>query len=348
MLKPVRAALSWMIDGLSEAIAACIACFDRRPVYRIDPGADHAVFNAQGHQLGRLVKADAAPQFEPPDLGTRLANSIIDIKLPAAWVWRRNLQPIGIDSIAYLDAFVAHHVERISPWRASDVYHQTTSRPIANDPKRLAIEVGIVPRSIVEHLVAKLTPLSARLRLVADGHDDRAPLVFPVGAKGDDTRQQSIRRMVVTAIVMIALAMAGWIASTQWRIADIDTELSELDRQIAARKAQLAVGREGAEQSAAATLRAARASQPYVVELVDALSQIMPDHAYLVDMRFEKGLIRVSGNSARSFELVPALERSGRFSDVKFTAATTRLDDGRTDRFHLEMRAGAVSAGASQ
>lgn len=340
MLKRIRAALSWLIDGLSEAVATGASCFDRRPTYRIDPGTDHAVFDALGHRLGRLVKADDALEFEPPDLATRLADSIIDVELPASWVWRRDLQPIGIESIAYLDAFVQHHVERISPWRARDVYHQISSRPIANDPQRLAIEVGIVPKSIVEGMIATLAPLSARLRLISRERDGQAPLVFPVGAT-TATGHAATRRMVVMALVLLILTMSGWIAGTQWSMADIDAELAELDQQISTRKARLTAGRSGSEQGAAERLKAARASRPYIVELVDALSRILPDHAYLIDLRFEKGLIRVSGNSARSFELVPALERSGRFTDVRFTAATTRLDDGRTDRFHLEMRAGA-------
>ncbi|WP_371425233.1 PilN domain-containing protein [Tardiphaga sp.] len=346
MLKAVKASLRWLVDGLSEAVTAGVVRFDRRPAFQIDLAADNTVFDAHHRPLGRLVAGDAALRFEPPSLAAQLAGSSIDIELPTAWVWRRHLQPIGIDNVAYLDAFVSHHIERISPWRATDVYHQIISRPMLDDSKRVAVEVGIVPRSAVDRIVAMLAPLAARLQLVSRRADDREALIIPVAGK-DNTQRNSIRRMVVMALVLVAVAIAGWFASVQWGMADIDAELVELDQQMIARKAQLAAGRGSSGQTAAETLRIQRASRPYVVELVDAMSQILPDHAYLVDLRFEKDLIRVSGISARSFELVPALERSGRFTDVKYTAATTRLEDGRTDRFHLEMRA-ADAPGAAR
>ena len=340
MLNAIKAASRWLIDGLCEAVAAGLVRLDRRPTYRIDLAGGNVVIDAHGVPLGRLAGSDAALRFEPPELAKQLAGAAIDVELPTAWIWRRSLQPIGIDSIAYLDAFVSHHIERISPWRSADVYYQVTNRPIMDDPTRLAVEVDIVPKQVVDHMVAALKPLAARLHLVACRSDDREALTIPVGAR-DDSQRKSIRRLVVTTLALVCIAMAGWFASVQWRMADLDLELAELDRQIATRKAALAANRGESALGAAEALHAQRAARPYTVELVDALSRILPDHAYLVDLRFEKDLIRISGISGRTSELVPALERSGRFADVKFTAATTRLDDGRLDRFHLEMRAAA-------
>uniref|UniRef100_Q07N81 Fimbrial assembly family protein n=1 Tax=Rhodopseudomonas palustris (strain BisA53) TaxID=316055 RepID=Q07N81_RHOP5 len=340
MLKFVTDAVRWLIDALTDAMLALVDHYAKRPTFRIAIADSNAVLDALGNPIGRLIGAVEPLQWQPQDLPARLAGASIDIELPRSWTWRRSLPPIASENVAYLNTFVSHQIERISPWRFCDVYYRVISRPIANDPAKLAVEVGIVPKQYVDAVLGAVRPLGGRVELVTSPEPDRETLRISVGAQADRLRRH-LRRATEIALAVSVLLLAGWSGAIQWRMAELQTALVDLDRTIADRKAAIAASRSATDSGGAALLRTKRAARPYVVELLDALSAALPDHAFLIDFRFEKDEIRISGISTRAPELVATLERSGRFADVKFISATTRLDDGRADHFQLQMRADA-------
>lgn len=347
MRRSIQTAAQWLIEGLSEAIDVIIARFDRRPSYRIDIAAGGIVIDDCGLPVGRLSGPETSRRLEPPELAARLSRAMIGITLPASWVWRRSLPPIGVDGAAYLDAFVGHHIERISPWRSADVYHQVETRPVENDPARLTIDVSIVPKQLVDPVAGVVKQISPRVTLFASGAEGNDILSLPIGA-GHDARHRKTRRVVLATLILLSVMLAGWLACTAWNGAEIDAQLADIDSTIATHRRTIANSSTEAPQDPARALWVRRMSQPYAVELLDTLSQTLPDSAYLIDVRLEKDVILISGITNRPSDLVPALEGSGRFADVQFAAATTRMEGGRLDRFQIEMRDGAKGHGARE
>jgi len=78
-----------------------------------------------------------------------------------------------------------------------------------------------------------------------------------------------------------------------------------------------------------------------VVQLLDSLAELLPDHTYLTDFRLEGQQIQIAGVSREVNSLIPVIERSGVFRDATFQAPTTRLADRPGDRFAIEMRIAA-------
>lgn len=77
-----------------------------------------------------------------------------------------------------------------------------------------------------------------------------------------------------------------------------------------------------------------------MVQMLDRLSELLPDHTYLTDFRLDGTELQIGGVSREVNSLVPLLERSGLFVDVAFQAPTTRLLDRPGDRFSIQMRIG--------
>ena len=73
----------------------------------------------------------------------------------------------------------------------------------------------------------------------------------------------------------------------------------------------------------------------------------MPDSAYVTDLSIDKEHLRVSGVSTNTAALVPALEKSGQFTDAAFFDAITKVEGGAGDRFHIEMSPVVPHAGAA-
>ncbi|HEX4767194.1 MAG TPA: PilN domain-containing protein [Lichenihabitans sp.] len=328
----------WFVDGLAEAWIAVEGRVARRPVTSIDlADGGGRVLGPSGAPLGRLVEEGGTSRLEPAGLARRLSGASIDLRIPEGWLFRRELDPVAAQSAPFLDAFVRHQIDRITPWRVSDVHYHILHAPLPGDAARLSVEIGVVPKRLVGATLALLAPLRPKaMRLVRPGPSG---FILPLG-RGEAERRVALRRPIGAAVLTIAAVLALATAWAWWSTGNVQAEIDAQDQVISDRKAVLAAAarRDRAGTEADAALRRLRAAHPRAVDIVEAISAALPDSAYLTDLSIGTDGVRVSGISRAVPALVPALETAGRFKDVAFAAATTRVEGGSGDRFHLEMK----------
>lgn len=341
MLGPLKSFWRWFVDGLTETLVAAQERLNPRPIFRVVLDEHDACIRAEsGAALGALVGAGPDAPLDPPELAARLEGAAIDVEIPSAWALRRALNPIAAQSAPFAEAFARHQIERITPWRSSDAYFRVTTKPLPGDPTRLSVEVDVVARRMVDAALGALARLRpSRLRLLTRRAEDQEPITIPTHSLAAP-REQQRRALVQTVLIAVPLVFVAWFIFTFVRIGALSDEAADLDRRIEARRAALfsASGGEGSGADPAEELRVRRSAHPRVVETMEALSAALPEHAYLTDFTLENDKLRISGVAGKASDLVPSLEQSHRFADVTFNAATTREDNGATDRFHLEMR----------
>lgn len=341
MLNRLKGWWSWFVEGLVEALLWGGDRLRRKPPLRIElGGAEAVVRGADGAPLGRMVAGPGAPSFEPADLARRLAGAALDVVVPQAWMVRRDLDPVAVASRPFLDAFVRHQIERVTPWRVGDTHYRILDRPIADDPNRLAIAVAVLPRRLVAPTLAAIEPLhpkGVRLRGVDDADGSSA---IALGG-GRPRIAAALRSGVPWGLAALAIVVAGLVGVLQWQAAQVRDDIDEQDRVLEGRKAVLARERRAADPGgeAAAKLRTLKAGRPAAVAVIDALSAALPDSAHLTALSIDGDHVTVAGISSAPAALVPALETSGAFAAVSFGAATTRAETGGGDRFTLEMKA---------
>lgn len=70
-------------------------------------------------------------------------------------------------------------------------------------------------------------------------------------------------------------------------------------------------------------------SRGEILHILDELSRIIPDSAYLSNLRYREGAVELQGSAENASNLVPLLERSPLFKNVGFTAPSNRGRDNR-------------------
>jgi general secretion pathway protein L len=119
----------------------------------------------------------------------------------------------------------------------------------------------------------------------------------------------------------------------------LDARRNELAQKIAERRAAIRSGSElGFDTAAGAqrTLDRRKHASPAAVLVLDALSQLLPDHTYVTELRIEADRMRVIGVTQDAPSLIRLIEQSPQFTRATFFAPTTRAPSDPGERFHIE------------
>jgi Tfp pilus assembly protein PilN len=155
------------------------------------------------------------------------------------------------------------------------------------------------------------------------------PAEFRFGEEGS--------RWLLSAVlaVVLVLTLVAWGVSVVARDAmvqaDLDEALTHLEPQVERLKKLEA---ESAALRKRITAIAGERDRHAIDYLFD-VTTILPDDAYLTTFRLRNEQIQLDGFARASSELIPKLEESGRFKNVKFASPTTKAQG--KDRFSISM-----------
>jgi general secretion pathway protein L len=84
-----------------------------------------------------------------------------------------------------------------------------------------------------------------------------------------------------------------------------------------------------------AWLESQKVSQPSMAIMLEALSRTLPDEAWLNRLEANQGTVTIAGSAANAARLIGLLEASQHFSEVQFSAPTTRAEGEAVDSFTI-------------
>jgi general secretion pathway protein L len=275
----------------------------------------------------------------PSDWDTMLRGSNAEMILqPSRFLFR----PLELPkrAIEFLDGIVRAQIDRLTPWTANEaVFSWTPPADAPND--RIELTVAATARALVAPYVQAFADLGAAsvvvLTVPGDAEQQSAPIkVFEQRARGV-LEIDRIRRALVAVVVVTGLAAAITMSYSAIAVDGLDAEQQELSRKIAARRAALRTGPEFAV-SAQRMLERRKQTTPSSVMVVEALSQILPDHTYVTELRIDGDKLQVVGVTRDAPALIALIEQSPHFTRATFYAPTTRTQGEPGERFHIEAR----------
>jgi general secretion pathway protein L len=347
-------ALKQIIDGVYrwlDSVAAMIigiaGWFGSRRAVRLEE-AERGTFvlkgagRAQSSQApdDRIEIADGQVVGTMPErMAAALRGSRAEIVLnPDRFVFR----PLELPKRAgeFLDGIVRSQIDRLTPWTASEaVFGWAKPEEIATD--RILITVAATARTLVTPLAQTLTGLG--VKSIAVSTRLPGPDAVPVKVL-DETGQNAldvgrVRRLLIAVLLIAGLGAAAATVAASVIGGKLQARQDQLARQIASRRAAALGGREGSLDAATAALRTLerrKYESPSAVIVLDQLTQVLPDHTYVTELRIEGDKLRVIGVTRDAPSLIGLIEQSRHFSRATFFAPTTRSQNETGERFHIE------------
>ncbi len=245
---------------------------------------------------------------------------------------------------------LALDLERATPFKPKDVYAAFQVQDDQPSPGMVAITQLIVKRAPVDRVIAEIEQAGIRVAAVdcwsADG--SRA---LPVDFLERESDQGGARRSyawpkVLAAIAAVQLATAAYLAIDRHETAlgELQAQSSQLKKKVqAVREANLRAQAVSAEIDNFRRLRAANASR---VAAIEEISRLLPDTAWVTDLKIEGANVSITGLAKSAMTLIPTLERSPVFVDAVSVAPLTFDQLEAKERFSIRVRMRAAGVAA--
>jgi len=241
----------------------------------------------------------------------------------------------------FLDGIVRAQIDRLTPWSVADAaFGWTPPREAAKD--RIGVTVVATARARVAPYAQSLMNAGvASITISTIPNSDEAgaaPVEILKQKYAGAFDADSIRHVLTAVLVVAALSMGLAVAADQVVGAALDAQKSDVLRRVAERRA--AIRRDGAAGAPSLQLALERRKHetPSSVIVLEALSQILPDHTYATELRVEGDKLQVVGITHDAPSLIRLIEQSPHFTRATFFAPTTRSPSDPGERFHIEAR----------
>lgn len=233
---------------------------------------------------------------------------------------------------------LAFEMERQTPFPADQVYFDY--RVIERRPldKVLTARLVVAPRERVERAVEDLRAVGLPVHavdLASEPLDFDACNLLPEELRAPLPRQRGVGALAAAAAVLAVIAALsplahGWFAKRQ---ADAEIALLRLQAD-SALKLRAALD---AELGSYSTIAADRDRRPRAVLVLEELTRIFPDTAWVSEFALVGSELEIAGTAGSAAGLVQQIEASKIFKAVDFRTAVARDPTSGQERFQFEI-----------
>lgn len=262
----------------------------------------------------------------------------------------RHLIELPIATANNLRELFSFEMDRFTPFKAAEVYFDFRIVGANPERQRITIDLAVITRHSAEQALsfARAIGLEPAYLGMATGPDDGAAAFNFLPAKPAAPRQNLLRILVgVLAISFVALLGAALylpILQKQNTFAAMEASLAELRVEAKAADSLKTLLEQTLERSQAVVEK--RRQWPTATELLEEISDVLPDDTWISQLRLNGDKIELAGYSARPSALIGLLEESPFLTGVQFNGALK--PDPRQGRDAFKLSASIVPGGQSR
>lgn len=338
---PARRFLAWWRDELVEFFQGDHTASNDRTTIEIR-GETARLADGNGKLAARAAPTDQTLTEVLAGLPRRKAARDVVLQLPREAFFVRDVQLPHAARRDFARLLVVD-LERATPFKASDVYcgHTLLSR---TDAQRQSVRHGVIKRSVVAPHRASVEAAGFSFAGVTYPGSDAAFVASDATAGLDRSARTSAKSKTLLAMVIALVATASFISVIRQERA-----LAQLSAQTAHAKADARVVRDrlAARETAdgeIADFNALRRAHPSRAALVEELTRVLPDAAYLTELKIKGATVDIAGYADSASALLPLLEGSPYLVDARALAPVTFDQQKNRERFSIRVQVQDIAA----
>lgn len=347
----ISAFLSWWAQelyGLVPGRATLAEPKATRTIVAVAPGGLRLIETADGKPRNKddprpdgVIPVSAMLAYLSSRSFTSRSRQPIGLRLPYSLCFVRRLE-LPVAAQRNFPRLLAMDLERTTPFKLTDVLtaHDVDASP--NPKGLLKIRQFIVKRELVEPLKAQIEASGLKVTRV-DCTTESGAGALPVNFLAQHVTPDPSSPRVSRLVPFLAMAAMALVATgISLYIDRHEQALQSLESQTAKLKAKAQIQKDALAKTQAAFVEIAnyqklRAETVSRVAMLEELTRILPDTAWVTDAKFDGSTIDIIGSAVSAAALVPILERSKIFVDATSMASVTF--DARDERERFAIRA---------
>jgi general secretion pathway protein L len=236
----------------------------------------------------------------------------------------------------FLNGIVLAQIDRLTPWSAAEAaFGCQPSADVSGE--RMLVTVAATARKALSPYVNAIRSLGVdAIAISTPAPEGSASTIKVLEQKIAGAMHASrLRRILTVLLIALALICAASIVFSSVAESNLEARREEVDHRIAQRRAALHPGGD-ANSAAARALEQRKRDTPSTVIVYEELSRVLPDDAYLTEMRVQGDKLQIVGLAHDAPLLIHLLEQSPHFTKATFFAPTTRLPSESGQHFFIE------------
>ncbi|MGV6809859.1 MAG: PilN domain-containing protein [bacterium] len=342
-----RIFLNWWASGLYQGLPSTLRQWFHIELPRLiiipsDESIEVMRFNAYWYQAGKkrqLGEFSATPETDYLDLlpkRMRKKKFIIELQLASRHVL--SLEKSFPESIKEnLVQSIGYQIDRITPFSADKVYYSAVPIEHHKKNKMIVAEILVSPKRYVDALLTRLHNTGIEQtqikKISVQAGDERANLA-PLASQQGLANTKLSKFPLYLLIAALTAALIAPIAYKQRRVDQLDHAINDLRKNASA---QLAIrDKLFAAEEALSFLQEKRESSPLALDVLEQLSQKMPQDTWLESFELNGQTLEIRGESDQALTLIDVLENAPEFSKVSFISPVALNKKTRKDKFHIK------------
>lgn len=226
-----------------------------------------------------------------------------------------------------------------TPFEASEVYYDYTVVGRDSARQKLTVDLVYAPRDAVAKLIEETTSLGLTTDIVTCRRRDNNNLQ-PVNLLPQEMRRARRLDVKNLNLALTALLAVLLVAAITIPIVQKNRAIAEVEAQVQVAAAEAREGaelRRDLERMAAASqfLVSKKETDLMVVELIDEVSRILPDHTWVARLDLSGTKLQVQGQSSSSASLIAIIESSPYFENARFGSPVVQITGTNDDRIFI-------------
>jgi len=306
----------------------------------------YRVFEGSGAKLRPVRPGVELSALDAVGAAAELARSnpaaLVGIRVPLASCFARTVE---LPRSAQEDAsrILELDLERATPFKLKDVYCATLVENKEERGAHVRVRHLMIKRQSVEPVLSELNASGASVDFI-DCLDESNGQALPVNflASQQQAATGARRGLPFTALLLALLALLGvgalFLANGRYQ-----TALETVEGQVTRARAQATSVRRALDTSEAALteidqLQRLKLATTPTVEVIDALTKLLPNSVWLTDLRLENGFVDITGLAKSGAALLPLFEHSPVFADAAMASGVNFDPQENKERFSLRVR----------
>ena len=273
------------------------------------------------------------------DLFNRDASKVgLDIQIRNSEVLTRQISlPANTEENLY--EVIQYEMDRYTPFTKDDVYFDYRVEERIKDKQLIKVLLIVVRKEILDPVVSAIENSDVHLTNIDIIDEDDAANNFHdvnlLRSRRDinKNKNSSIKWLAAAAVGLLILTSITPLIINYIHIKKLSSELADLEPTVG--KVKQLQNEYTKMQDQVGYLVKIKEDNPSIIEMLNLLTQVMPDHTYVQRLGLEGGLISIQGLSASASELIPLIDQTGMFDDIRFAAPVTQSGGDGLERYSI-------------